>query len=58
MSLEEFREAIAKFVQSLNLYNTQYKIAKRYGLLVEVEAPVTFYFERLTTLKELGEKIN
>lgn len=47
MTLEEFREAILKFVQSLNLYNTQYKIAKRYGLVKEHNAEVVFYFESL-----------
>lgn len=46
-SLEEFRQMIAKFINSLNQYSTQYKIAKRYGLLQETERPVVFYFETL-----------
>lgn len=45
MSLEEFRSLIAGFINSLNLRITQYKIAKRYGLVAEVEKPVIFYFE-------------
>lgn len=32
-SLEEFRSNIKQFVNSLNNYSTQYKFAKRYGLV-------------------------
>jgi hypothetical protein len=46
MSLESFRDLIAGFINSLNRDSTQYKIAKRYGLVQEVEKPVQFYFER------------
>lgn len=46
--LESFRNKIAAFVNSLNQYHTQYKFAKRYGLVVEVEKPVVFYFETLS----------
>lgn len=45
MSLEEFRESIAKFVNSLNQYSVQYKIAKRYGLVQETNIEVKFFFE-------------
>lgn len=45
-SLEDFRAAIKKYVQSLNLYSTQYKIAKRYGLVQETGVEVKFYFEK------------
>jgi len=45
MSLEDFRSMIAGFMKHLNEINTQYKIAKRYGLVVEVAKPVVFYFE-------------
>jgi len=45
LSLEEFRNLIAGFINSLNRDNTQYKIAKRYGLLLETKTPVKFYFE-------------
>lgn len=46
-SLENFRTAIKKYVESLNLYSTQYKIAKRYGLITETNIEVKFYFESL-----------
>lgn len=45
MSLEEFRALIAGFMKHLNEVNTQYKIAKRYGLVKEFIEPVVFYFE-------------
>lgn len=32
-------------MKHLNELNTQYKIAKRYGLVVENVKPVVFYFE-------------
>lgn len=44
-SLEDFRELIHGFLKSLNRDSTQYKIAKRYGLIHEIEKPVVFYFE-------------
>jgi hypothetical protein len=46
-SLEDFRRNITQYVQSLNLYSTQYKIAKRYGLIVEEPKPIVFYFETI-----------
>jgi len=46
-SLEQFRENIKLFVNSLNTYSTQYKFAKRYGLIKETEIDVKFYFETL-----------
>ena len=45
-SVEQFRINIQNFVKSLNRDSTQYKFAKRYGLIVETENPVVFYFER------------
>ena len=44
-SMECFRGIIQKFVSSLNLYTNQYKFAKKYGLVVETEKKVTFWFE-------------
>lgn len=44
-SLEEFRQLIQGFMKHLNEINTQYKIAKRYGLVKEDIKPVVFYFE-------------
>ncbi len=56
MSLEEFRKLVGGFIKSLNRDSTQYKIAKRYGFVVEVEKPVVFYFEQqsaeLNNMKE------
>lgn len=45
-SLEDFRKSIKKYVESLNLYSTQYKIARRYGLIKETNNDVVFYFEK------------
>ena len=51
MSLDEFRSLIIGFVTSLNRDSTQYKIAKRYGLIFEVQKPaVEFYFEKYNRL--------
>lgn len=47
-SLEEFRSLIAGFMKHLNEISTQYKIAKRYGLVQETTKPVVFYFETIT----------
>lgn len=45
MSIEEFRHLISNFIVSLNRDSTQYKIAKRYGLVREAIKEVVFYFE-------------
>lgn len=45
LPLESFRDLIAGFINSLNRDSTQYKIAKRYGLVSETIKPVLFYFE-------------
>lgn len=46
MSLEDFRNLISGFMKHLNERNTQYKIAKRYGLVQEVDKEIKFYFEK------------
>ena len=46
MTVEEFRSLIKGFVKSLNIYSTQYKIAKRYGLLKETDNDIIFHFEK------------
>ncbi len=46
LSLEGFRLLIQNFIISLNRDSTQYKIAKRYGLIYEIDKPVIFYFEQ------------
>jgi len=45
MDIEEFRRFILRFINSLNNNSTQYKIAKRYGLIQETNKPVIFWFE-------------
>jgi len=52
-TVEQFRENIRKFVNSLNEYSTQYKFAKRYGLIIETGNPIQFYFEKI---HNFGEK--
>jgi 5-methylcytosine-specific restriction endonuclease McrA len=44
-TIEQFRNNIKQFVKSLNEYSTQYKFAKRYGLVTEIDIDVKFYFE-------------
>lgn len=48
MSLEDFRGLIEGFMYHLNEISTQYKIAKRYGLVKENIKPIVFYFESFT----------
>lgn len=45
MSLESFKENVGELVNRLNKSFTQYKIAKRYGLIQETNIEVKFYFE-------------
>lgn len=45
MSLDSFRRLIGGFITSLNRDSTQYKFAKRYGLVQEVDREVKFFFE-------------
>lgn len=47
MSLENFRDVVKGFINSLNQYSTQYKFAKRYGLVTETNIDVKFYFETI-----------
>lgn len=44
--LESFRSMIEGFIKSLNRDSTQYKFAKKYGLLKENEIKVVFHFEK------------
>ena len=46
-TVEQFRANIKQFVNSLNQYSTQYKFAKKYGLIEETNIDVKFYFETL-----------
>lgn len=46
-SIDGFRKLIQGFITSLNRDSTQYKIAKRYGLIQEDIKPIKFYFETI-----------
>lgn len=46
-SVEQFRRNIAHYLESLNSYSTNYKFAKRYGLVKETGEKVVFYFEKI-----------
>lgn len=48
LTVDQFREKITGFINSLNLYHTQYSVAKRYGLIQETPQPIVFWFERRT----------
>lgn len=50
--LELFRKEISEQVTRLNKYSSNYRMAKRYGLVTECSYPITFYFERV------GEKFD
>lgn len=45
MPIESWRNMIQGYVKSLNRDSTQYKLAKRYGLIEEKPTEVTFWFE-------------
>jgi 5-methylcytosine-specific restriction endonuclease McrA len=51
MSLEEFREQIGQFTKRLS-NDSKYKIAKRFGLVIEAEFDVKFYFEKFIEAKQ------
>jgi len=51
-TIEDFRNLISGFMKHLNEVNTQYKIAKRYGLVKEEIKPVVFYFEKFNSLNK------
>lgn len=46
-TLEGFRDCIMGYMKHLNEISTQYKVAKRYGLVKEEIKPIVFYFETL-----------
>ena len=50
-TIEQFRHNIKRFVVSLNKYSTQYKFAKKYGLITENDIEVKFYFETYESTK-------
>ena len=44
-SIDGFRREIQLQIQRLNAYNANYRLAKDYNLILEVDKPVVFYFE-------------
>ncbi len=48
ISLEDFRLLISNRVNRLEESSSTYRMAKKFGLVVEIEKPIIFYFETLT----------
>lgn len=46
-SLEQFRAEIGLQIERLNKYNSNYRLAKDYGLITEIPQTILFYFEKL-----------
>lgn len=47
LSVEGFRNHIATMLDSLNKYNTNYRFARKFGLVEETKAPVEFFYEKI-----------
>jgi 5-methylcytosine-specific restriction endonuclease McrA len=50
-TIEQFRNNIKGYLNSLNQRMVQYKMVKKYGLIEETNKPVIFYFETFLNLK-------
>jgi len=46
--LELFRNELSEQIHRLNERSSNYRIAKKYGLLAETIKPIVFYFERVS----------
>jgi hypothetical protein len=46
MSLEHWRAWLAGHIDSLNAFNSVYRMVKKFGLVQETAAPIVFHFER------------
>jgi hypothetical protein len=57
MKLEEYRQLVEGFMKHLNERNTQYKIAKRFGLVIEQVKPVIFFFEQCEMEKKANNNL-
>lgn len=44
-SIEQFRKEVSEQISRLNQYSANYRNAKRFGLVVETEKKIVFYFE-------------
>jgi 5-methylcytosine-specific restriction endonuclease McrA len=45
--LETYRNEIYEQVKRLNIYSSNYRMAKKYGLIQETLKPIKFYFESI-----------
>lgn len=45
-TIDQFRKEVFEQVKRLNDYSTNYRMAKKYGLIEETVKPIFFYFER------------
>lgn len=45
-NLETFRSELSQQVKRLNERSSNYRIAKKYGQIQEIEKPIVFYFEK------------
>lgn len=45
--LEKWRNELTLKINRLNKHSSTYRIAKSFGLIVEKDTPVLFYFERI-----------
>jgi len=50
-NLESFRRSIQQQVRKCRDYSRNFRMAERYGLVREIEKPIVFYFESLSTPK-------
>jgi 5-methylcytosine-specific restriction endonuclease McrA len=51
--LELFRGELFKQIERLNKYSSNFRIAKKYGLVLETPKPIIFYFEQTNKNKTL-----
>lgn len=51
--IEQFRKEVSEQVKRLNDYSPNYRNAKRYGLIIETNIEVKFYFERYAIKEKL-----
>ncbi|MGL5511795.1 MAG: hypothetical protein ACRDBM_00965, partial [Sporomusa sp.] len=56
LTIDEFREQIAKWPERLMRDSVTYKNAVRYGLVTPNIKPVVFYFEKLENESRSGRK--
>jgi len=52
MSLEQFRSELSKQPERLRRYRNQFKLAERFGLVVVIDQPIVFFFERQINLSD------